>query len=242
MFFLSFIIASSNALAITDYYFIIIRIEVYRNHKKDVVFKWVYINPVNSIESIYSVGGDGNCGFRAVSFGVFKDQTKWIKVKRDMLETYLKYHDTLYLDVNEKIIDSERAKMIKRLNSTKSPCLSTDDLELWFGNLSCPQIVADTYERPVLVYSFVSYTLSTGEVRNNFESSVFFPLINMDMTSTEKPITILCAFNHYYYIEFKRTPTGRLKKFEKPHINMDHHRIRQQFPDICNKVDYSKLF
>lgn len=40
---------------------------------------------------------DGNCGFQAVSFDVYQDQGKWIQV----LQTYLKYKDSLYKAMDE---------------------------------------------------------------------------------------------------------------------------------------------
>lgn len=188
------------------------------------------------------MGADGNCGFRAVSFDVYDDQTKWINVKRDMLETYLTYCDTLYKPAaDEEVIELEKSKMIRRLNSTKSPCLLEEDHHLWFSTFSCPQVVADTYKRPVLLYSYVSNVLKTGEIRENHEAQVFFPLVHMDLANIDKPITLLLSINHFYYVKFCRTPTGRMKKFVKPALNMDHSRLLRMYPDIC-KEDYSVLY
>ncbi|KAG2191822.1 hypothetical protein INT47_006653 [Mucor saturninus] len=219
------------------------RVTSYRNAKKDVAFNWIYIHPKNVIAAIHNVGADGNCGFRAVALEVFNDQSKWIKVKHQMLETYLKYHDTLYKPVDEKVIELERIKMVKRLNSTKSPCLNQEDQILWFSTFSCPQVVADTFERPVILFSYVKYPLKeTGQFRENHEAQVFFPLINMPLQNVDKPISLLYSSFHFYVVEFHRTPTGRIKKSEKPAVDMDHDRLRRSYPDICSEQDYAILY
>ncbi|KAG2193120.1 hypothetical protein INT47_003111 [Mucor saturninus] len=202
----------------------------YRNAKKDVAFNWIYIHPKNIIAAIHNVGADGKCGFRAVALEVFNDQSKWIKVKHQMLETYLKYHDTylkyhdtLYKPVDEKVIELERIKMVKRLNSTKSP--------------------SDTFERPVILFSYVKYPLKeTREFRENRGAQVFFPLINMPLQNVDKPISLLYSSSHFYVVEFHRTPTGRIKKFEKPAVDMDHDRLRRSYPNICSEQDYAILY
>lgn len=225
-----------------DYMAYPIRVVTFRNVKKDIVFKWIFINPINAVAAIHSVGADGNCGFRAVALEVYHDQSKWIKVKQDMLEIYLRYCNTLYKPVDEAAIDSERAKMIRRLNSVKSPCLKEEDYPLWFSTFSCPQVVADAYQRPVILYTYVNYKLKkTGEMKENDEAQVFFPLVNMEMANANKPIALLLSESHFYSVEFCRTPTGRMKKFDKPALNLDHHRLRQLYPEICVQ-DYSVLY
>ncbi|KAG2200637.1 hypothetical protein INT47_007381 [Mucor saturninus] len=132
--------------------------------------------------------------------------------------------------------------MVRRLNSSKSPCLGEDQL-LWFSTFSCPQVVVDTFERPVILFSHVKYLLKdTGEPRVNREAQAFFPLVNMPFKNVDMPITLLYSSSHFYAVEFQCTPTGRLKKFDKPAIDMDHDRLRQPYPDICNKQDFAILF
>ncbi|KAI9008900.1 hypothetical protein CLU79DRAFT_723161 [Phycomyces nitens] len=151
-----------------------------------------------------SVGADGNCGFRAVSFGVHKDQYKWM----DQIALF-----------------------------------GQTDLSLWFSTFICPQIVADTYQRPVIIYTYSEHSVrTTGKLNAYHESQVYWPLIHMELTSADNPITLLLSFSHFYYVEFQRTPTGQMKKFDKPTLNFDHVRIREAFPQTCNSVDYSVLF
>lgn len=155
-----------------------------------------------------------------------------------MLKTFNLYKDTLYKAAlsSDAEIQFEEQRMIRRLQSTKSPCLNDGDL--WFTSYSCPQIVADTYERPVIVYCY----LSLKDKNPIYESQIYFPLINMDLRDLNNPITLLLAFSHFYYVEFSRTPKGRIKKFNKPTLNMDHNRLRNTYLQICNAADYSVLF
>lgn len=64
----------------------------------------------------------------------------------------------------------------------------------------------------------------------------------MELAASNNPITLLLAFSHFYYVEFHRTPKGRMKKFEAPIINVDHHRLRALYPNICHQSDFSVLF
>lgn len=158
-----------------------------------------------------------------------------------MLKTYNQYKDTLYKAVgSDTVVQYEEQRMINRLQSTKSPCLN--DRDLWFTSYSCPQIVADTYRRPVIVYCYAEYYSKNGTKNTHFESQVYFPLIDMQLSETNNPITLLLAFSHFYYVEFSRTPKGRMKKFSKPTLNMDHERLRKTFPNICNESDFSVFF
>ncbi|KAG2192493.1 hypothetical protein INT47_009692 [Mucor saturninus] len=176
------------------------RILSYPNLKSDTVFKWIQVNPINSVAAIYSVGADGNCGFRAVSSDVYKTQSNWINVKEDMLNIYLKYKDSLYKAVGKEAV-----------------------------------IVADTYERSVFFFvcGYTENVLKTGEVRTIYVSQVFIPLVHMESSARENPISLLLSSSHFYYVEFARTPKGRMKKFEKPVLNHDHKRLLNAHPDIC---------
>ncbi|KAI8988752.1 hypothetical protein BDB01DRAFT_833808 [Pilobolus umbonatus] len=218
-------------------------LDSFSSQKKDKVFEYVENRIRKFISTIHSVGGDGNCGFRAVSFEIYKDQSRWERVKDDMLKTYMQYKDTLYKSTSESdsILRFKEEKMIRRLQSKVSPCLH--DTDLWFSSFVCPQIVADTYQRPVYLYCYTeNYVHKTGATNKIYESQIFMPLIHMDLSSLQNPIPLLLANSHFYFIEFSRTNTGRLKKLPDIHvINMDHSRLRSSYGSICNSVDYSEL-
>lgn len=77
-------------------FFFILSIQTYKDRKKDKVFKWVNIKYKNIITAIHSMDGDGNCGFRGVSFGLYRDQSRWPEVKQKMLEVYNQYQFSLH--------------------------------------------------------------------------------------------------------------------------------------------------
>ena len=213
--------------------------DTFRNAKKDVVFCYVPTAAVNAIAAIHSVGADGNCGFRAISHDVYGDQTKWIQVKQDMLSTNKKHQDTLNQSIGADVSGS-RERMLARSESTKSPCLDLSERYLWFGTYDCPQIVADTYGRPVIMYSYTeNIARETGKLTKHREAQIFFPLTvekdRLDLDIFQNPITLLYAFSHFRYVDFKRTPAGRLVKFGKPEINFDHVVLRDLFPSICKE-------
>jgi hypothetical protein len=130
------------------------------------------VNPTNVIKAIHSVSEDGNCGFRAVSFDVYKTQDNWIQVKEDMLATYMheENYNTLYKTVGDSsTIDFEHQAIIARLSSRISPC--NINRSLWFTNFTSPQIIADTYHRPVIVYTYSEFTLNKIFTTLNFNST-----------------------------------------------------------------------
>ncbi|KAI8969525.1 hypothetical protein BDB01DRAFT_840179 [Pilobolus umbonatus] len=168
----------------------------YTNANKDVPFQWIEGTFRKTIKAIHSMSGDGNCGFRAVAFEVYKDEDYWYKVKQKMKNTYLKYKDTLYKGVETEMENKvEEDIMMNKLDSFKSPCLGNDDLPLWFSTFTCPQVVADTYQRPVILYCYLENFVN-GEIRRFYESQVFFLLIEMEMFKTEYPISLLLSHTH----------------------------------------------
>ncbi|KAI9332626.1 hypothetical protein BD770DRAFT_403097 [Pilaira anomala] len=200
------------------------------NPKKDSVFDFVEINPKSVLFKIYSVSGDGNCGFRAVSLSVYHHQENWINVKQDMLSTYQKYQDSLYKPVvsTQTMVDFEQTKMLKKLASTISPCYNS---KLWFITFSCPQVVADTYNRPVVIFTYREFYLK--------DALSFLPLVEMNIIENiNNPILLLLAHSHFYLIELKKTPKGKLKKYEQIPLNPNHQRIRETYPQQCNSVDF----
>lgn len=63
-------------------FFFILSIQTYKDRKNDKVFEWVNIKHKNTINAIHSMGGDGNCGFCCVRFGLYRDQSRWPEVKK----------------------------------------------------------------------------------------------------------------------------------------------------------------
>lgn len=96
-------------------------------------------------------------------------------MKDDILIKYEKYKDSLYkAEGTTAIIEFEEKKMMNKLRSKKSPCLG--DSPLWLSTFTCPQVVADTYNRPVLLYMYnENIVAKTNEVKKHYQSQAFFP-------------------------------------------------------------------
>lgn len=146
-----------------------------------------------------------------MSFDVYKTQDKWIQVKEDMLATYImhadNYYNTLYKAVgNGRTVNFEYQTMVTRL----SPC--NNNSSLWFTNFTCcPQIVADTYHRPVIVYTYSEFKLKSSEMNKVYQPQVFIPLLEMETKNRENPISLLLVKSHFYHVELARIPKRRAK-------------------------------
>ncbi|KAI9347560.1 hypothetical protein BD770DRAFT_413610 [Pilaira anomala] len=110
------------------------------------------------------------------------------------------------------------------------------------GHIS-PQVVADTYNRPVVVFTYREFYVEKDRKMKEFKDAFsFFPLVEMNIIENiNNPILLLLAQSHFYLIELKKTPKGKLKKYEKIPLNTDHQRIRKTYPQQCNSVDFSMM-
>ncbi|OAD72852.1 hypothetical protein PHYBLDRAFT_65221 [Phycomyces blakesleeanus NRRL 1555(-)] len=127
---------------------------------------------VDDVKGGFSPTADGWCGFRILAHLIYKDQNKFPLVKRDMLAALPKYK-TLYTNTFgtdtrqlEKIIQhgsqldySNTSNTNTNSNTNFIPVCS--DASMWFNTPDCAQLAADTYTRPVCVYSDNRNTPST---------------------------------------------------------------------------------
>lgn len=181
--------------------------------------------------------GDGNCGFRAVSLSVFGHEDAWIQVKQSMYRTLCSnrnVYETFNIDFTE---------YSKKLSDIKSPCLDTNETYMWFETTGCPQVVADTFNRHVVlltaspkVYSGGRIGIdSNGNIEYNNERGLFSPFFELDTNYLFDPIVLFIFNNHYYLVE--RNVNTRTKKsvdFEHwPKINPLHRFVMEKHGDIC---------
>ncbi|KAG2206101.1 hypothetical protein INT47_003750 [Mucor saturninus] len=147
---------------------------------------------VNDVLGFVNPHPDGNCGYRVVSLAVFDNEIAWIQVKKMMLATFTKYANTIFntYGLNE-------AYTSKKSQSTKAPCL--DDLSLWFDCYGCPQIVANTFNRLVILHATTpkvdKYDITWGENDGNvmyIKSTItFVPLFGLDLETMNNLIQLL---------------------------------------------------
>jgi hypothetical protein len=185
------------------------------------------------IAGIISPEGDGNCGFRAVSLAVYGTQAKWTQVKKEMLTVFKKYHDNLY-----SLYKPNYQKYYGMLSSTEKPCTNLDH---WFNVTLCPQIVADTYKRPVVAYITASYINTHNQTIEQQAEDLYLPLCDFELENKDQPIILFLYSSHFYLVERSLTPNGKHKKIQYPQVNCLHKETVNQFPKDCT-IDYSLLY
>ena len=203
--------------------------------------------------------GDGNCGFRAVSYAIFRNQDSWINVKKMMHQNFL-----TNLPVYEKYVSDTE-------NTNRSPCLEEMYHYMWFDCYTCPQLVADTFKRPVVLlttnplvyrcnlpldrnghkYDQEGRKLDTLghhlDSENNFIydkiRTLFVPFFELDLETVNDPIVLLLTSKHFYLVE-QKTDSRTKKPIEFsswPLLQPMHKVIVDAFPD-SSVVDYSDYF
>ena len=178
---------------------------------------------------------DGNCGFRAVSAAVFGHEEAWIQVKKMMLATFLKYANSIYdsYGLNEAYITT-------KLQSTKALCL--DNLNLWFDCYGCPQIVADTFRRPVILHATTPKTDKYDNLWRDDDGNVIYtkdaitlvPFLGLDLEKMNEPIVLFFINSHFYMIEpivDSKTKKAIIPK-KWPTINFSRQKIFNAHRDI----------
>lgn len=187
----------------------------------------------SKIAGLISPEGDGNCGFRAVSLSVYGNQGQWTQVKKDMLAVYNKYRDTLYT-----LYKPNHEQMYGMLTSTVKPCTI---IRHWFDVTMCPQIVADTYKRPVVAYMLHAFHDKKNELIQQKAQDLYLPLCDLDFQKKDKPIILYLNSNHFYLVELGLTPGGKPKRITYPEISCLYHPIIQSFPQHCSQ-DYTIFY
>ncbi|OAD80658.1 hypothetical protein PHYBLDRAFT_74010 [Phycomyces blakesleeanus NRRL 1555(-)] len=123
---------------------------------------------IDDVKGGFSPTADGWCGFRVLAHLIYKDQNKFSLVKRDMLAALPKYK-TLYTNTFgtdtsqlEKIIQHGSQLDYSNTSNTNTNFIPVcSDASMWFNTPDCAQLAADTYTRPVCVYSDNPNTPST---------------------------------------------------------------------------------
>lgn len=133
-----------------------------------------------AVESVLSVRGDGNCGFRVVADCIKHDQGSWGQVKEEMLAHFLA-NETFYLDLFAQDV---MLKIQAILSDHSSPC----SLDNWFMLPECAMIAASCYNLPIVAYS-------------KCQSITFLPLLSTP--SSFKPLIMQLHASHFYRIHLK---------------------------------------
>ena len=100
--------------------------------------------PRNAVELVHNPSGDGNCGFRAIAFGLYANENRYVEVKEAMLAQFLRM--TGKPDYEEFPTD----RVLKVLNPADNE---------WFLYPYCAQIAADTFNLPIAFYGIQTHIL-----------------------------------------------------------------------------------
>lgn len=207
-------------------------------------------NQLNEIDlqqsvALVSPDADGNCGFRAVSLSVFGHQDGWAQVKKMLLNT-LRSHSSIYRTYGLDLEAYDR-----KLNCAISPCLELSKQFMWYDTFGCPQLTADTFKRPVVLFSSSPKVFANNETEVDSNGSIvynkhrvtFVPFFELDPQSISDPIVLFLTGSHFYLVE--RHVDVRKKKtidFENwPKVNPLHKVIMREHGDICTS-DFSDFY
>ncbi|KAL0582213.1 hypothetical protein ABG067_007966, partial [Albugo candida] len=145
--------------------------------------------------------GDGNCGPRAVALAVFGLESSWVKVKRMMKTTVTNKKEVYetYISILREFPSADY--VIDKLDFEEEEC----DEEYWFDTMVYPQIIADTFRRPVVMLSsskrqFQATGVETdtyGNAMYNKERVTFVPLFDLDINYQYDPIILLNVDRHF---------------------------------------------
>ncbi|OAD72524.1 hypothetical protein PHYBLDRAFT_169652 [Phycomyces blakesleeanus NRRL 1555(-)] len=165
---------------------------------------------VNDVKGGFSPTADGWCGFQVLAHLIYKDQNKFPLVKRDMLAALPKYK-TLYTntfgtDTSQlgKIIqyDSQLDYSNTNTNTNTNFIPVCSDASMWFNTPDCAQLAADTYTRPVCVYSD----------NPNTPSTTFLPLaLPNNKTKQQQPLIFnYVNSNHWTTVDLSHNISRKL--------------------------------
>lgn len=162
--------------------------------------------PDNSYANIVDVTGDGHCGFRALSYQVYKDEGMYMEVKKQMRDVLLANYDQ-YVAAFGPTLDMESGKMrvcsgLERVigsNVTKAHESGTDK---WMQSPECVQVAADTFQRPVVVYPSAEYNGYAMTYLPVFKNKAVKPFPG----ATPLPIVLQnVSGNHWFTFDMKRS-------------------------------------
>lgn len=186
--------------------------------------------------------GDGNCGFRAVSLALFKNQDAWKETKKLMLNN-LERHQAVYHTYGVLDIEAFRQK----LSSTETPAR----LENWFDTLECPQTAANTFNRAVVLFATTPKVKTGGQLVQdeqgntlyNKDMQTYVPCFGIDLNMLFDPIILFLYNSHFYLIDLKVNQKSK-KPVEFPtwpDINPYHSVVMRKHSNTCPS-DFSEYF
>ncbi|KAG2206792.1 hypothetical protein INT45_002568, partial [Circinella minor] len=162
---------------------------------------------VDDVLGLYNPKGDGHCGWRASSVLLYNNEEHYNIVKELMRHTLLAYKEH-YKRMLRK--DDYEEKL-----ATLSHTGRIAGQRFWFDVLDCPRLLAEAYNRPVILY-MVSYD---PNIKNkSFNGVTFLPIFSecRQCNSNDKnmgnsaPIVLFLNGNHFQLIVIKDEAIDRV--------------------------------
>lgn len=141
-----------------------------------------------------NVKGDGNCGWRSASLILYETEDNYAIVKQCMLAV-LRLNSTFYKDVL-----GVGYKKLKSILSKTGDVGSGD----WFETLDCPVLLAETYNRPVVVYGSAGFQMTYLPYLKEPEKDAAGNMIDVE------PIVLLLRAFHFNAIVIKPEAVTRI--------------------------------
>ena len=146
------------------------------------------------LSKIMNVGGDGNCGFRAVAECLGNDSEEWPRIREELKEQ-IQARRELYSRLATNTFGQRIEHLIQRLTCNTSPA----PFSKWMQFPDMGDLIANTYSRPVFFFSLA-------------QNLTFFPF---SCSPNNNPPICLCFWSqtaHFVGLSMKEGifPVGKL--------------------------------
>ncbi|KAI8136432.1 hypothetical protein BJV82DRAFT_584550 [Fennellomyces sp. T-0311] len=144
----------------------------------------------NDVHGIYNPLGDGECGWRSVALVEYGKEDHYDAVKSAM--TGVLVQNTKFYDEKLGIDVDNLTRVLKKTGRI--------DQGDWFDTVDCPQLVADLFSRPVVIYTSVF-------------STTFLPFSSTEERVVDQPPIVLWlrGGDHFNAIIVKEEAVARIK-------------------------------
>ena len=154
----------------------------------------------SDVLGLYNSKGDGNCSWRASSLLLNGNEEHYDIVKMLMMHALMR-HKEYYEQMLRKEGYEERLAMLTH----RGPITSES---LWFDSLDCPMLLAEAYNRPVVVYL---RPRNPNQADQSTNGVTFLPIFSeCHNNSNDAPIVLFLNRNHIQLIVIKDNAVNRV--------------------------------
>ena len=167
--------------------------------------------PRENIEHCVDIKGDGFCGYRTIAYHTEGSQDAFMEVKKKMLNCFRinkSVYEKHYRYMRESLPIIEEALAYGAENSIpRTFC----PVEYWFTIPHFAQVAADTYKRPVAVYTD-NITKKPNSDDFVLEPLMYVPFQGPLLTNKEPVLIIMQLVNNNHWATIK--PKGRIIRID----------------------------